>query len=130
MYVGSQAKAAALIGTFAPRLTARIMERLMYSSHQSRARRASGSRSLALFEAGYGGVERGTLEPHILRGRSFYVQATKRPILTTAAAAAALLLGSAIRRQTVRQRYDPVVRHNAAESVDRARARSAAPMSC
>ncbi|CAO4164628.1 SDR family oxidoreductase [Methylorubrum extorquens] len=103
MYVGSQAKAAAVIGTLAPRLTDRIMERLMYSSHQSRTRRSSGSRSRALFEAGYGGQERGTHEPHLLRGRSLYVQATKRPVFTTAAAtAAALLLGTAFRRRMAR----------------------------
>ena len=103
MYVGAQAKAAALIGTLAPRFTDRVMERLMYSSHQSRTRRSSGSPSRALFEAGYGGQERGTHEPHLLRGRSLYVQATKRPVLTAAAAAAAgMLLGTAVRNRMAR----------------------------
>jgi NADP-dependent 3-hydroxy acid dehydrogenase YdfG len=36
MYIGSQAKFAALLGSFAPRLSDKIMERIMYSSHQSR----------------------------------------------------------------------------------------------
>jgi NADP-dependent 3-hydroxy acid dehydrogenase YdfG len=103
MYVGAQAKAAAVIGSFAPRMTDKIMERIMYSSHQSRTRRSSGSRSRALFEAGYGGQERGTHEPHLLRNRSLYVQATKRPVLAAAAAAAAaMLLGTAVRKRMTR----------------------------
>ena len=35
MYVGFQAKAAAVIGAFAPRLTDMVMERIMYTSQQS-----------------------------------------------------------------------------------------------
>jgi NAD(P)-dependent dehydrogenase (short-subunit alcohol dehydrogenase family) len=100
MYVGSQAKLAALIGSFAPRLADRIMERIMYTSHQSRTRVSSGSRSRALFKAGYGGHERGTHEPHMLRNRSLYVQATKRPMLTVAlVAGAGLLAGNAVRNR-------------------------------
>ncbi|MCR0984303.1 SDR family oxidoreductase [Roseomonas populi] len=43
MYVGSQAKAAALIGFLAPHFTDWLMKRLMYTSHQSRTRRSSGA---------------------------------------------------------------------------------------
>jgi NAD(P)-dependent dehydrogenase (short-subunit alcohol dehydrogenase family) len=93
MYVGSQAKLAALLGMFAPRLTDRIMERIMYTSHQARERVSSGPRSRALFEAGYGGHERGTHEPAWLRSSSLYVKATKRPALTAAVAAAAVGAG-------------------------------------
>ena len=84
MYVGSQAKFAALLGAFAPRPTDRIMQRIMYSSHQSRNRVSSGPRPRALFAAGYGGQERGTHEPHLLRSRSLYAKATKRPVATAA----------------------------------------------
>jgi hypothetical protein len=92
MYVGSQAKAAALIGNIAPRLTDMLLERIMYSSQQSRTRRFSGAPERALFEAGYGGQERGTHEPQLRRGRSLYVQATKRPELTLALLGAAAVL--------------------------------------
>jgi NAD(P)-dependent dehydrogenase (short-subunit alcohol dehydrogenase family) len=105
MYVGSQAKLAAVLGSAAPRMMDRIMERIMYTSHQSRDRVSSGSRSRALFEPGYGGHERGTHEPHLLRGSSLYVQATKRPLLTAAlVAGAGLLLRNAIQQAAVSRR--------------------------
>jgi NAD(P)-dependent dehydrogenase (short-subunit alcohol dehydrogenase family) len=99
MYIGSQAKAAAVIGAFAPRFADKLMERMMYSSHQSRHRVSSGSRSRALFEAGYGGQERGTHEPHLLRSRSYYVKATKRPFVTAAVFGAVGLLARAVLRR-------------------------------
>lgn len=99
MYVGSQAKLAALFGNLAPRLTDKIMQRIMYSSQQSRDRVSSGSHSRALFEAGYGGHERGTHEPHLMRRHSYYVKATKRPLATAAVlGAAGLLARAALRR--------------------------------
>ncbi len=111
MYVGSQAKAAALIGNIAPRLTDMIMERIMYSSQQSRTRPSSGAPERALFEAGYGGQERGTHEPQLMRGRSLYVQATKRPEVTLALlGAAAVLAGVAISRGAASPRPAPAVR--------------------
>jgi len=88
MFVGAQAKAAAVLGLVAPRLTDKIMSVWSFTSHQSRTRKSNGDHSRALFEAGYGGHERGTHEPHLLRSRSYYVKATKRPGLT-----AAVLLG-------------------------------------
>jgi NAD(P)-dependent dehydrogenase (short-subunit alcohol dehydrogenase family) len=98
MYVGSQAKAGALFGTLAPRLSDKIMERIMNSSQQSRDRVWSGSRSRALFEPGYGGQARGTHEPAMLRGQSYYAEATKRPFATAAIlAAAGVLVRSALR---------------------------------
>jgi len=84
MYVGSQAKFASLLGAFAPRLTDKLFERIMYTSHQSRTRVSNGSHSRALYEPGYGGHERGTHEPHLLRTQSLYVQASKRPLATAA----------------------------------------------
>ena len=84
MFVGSQAKFAAVLGAVAPRFTDRVMEKLMYTSQQSRTRKASGDHPRALFEAGYGGHERGTHEPHLMRGGSLYVKATKRPTVTVA----------------------------------------------
>jgi NAD(P)-dependent dehydrogenase (short-subunit alcohol dehydrogenase family) len=104
MYIGSQAKAAALIGAIAPRLTDKLMERIMYSSHQSRHRVSSGSRSRALFEAGYGGQERGTHEPHLLRSRSYYVKASKQPVAAVILAGAAMLVLGALLRRTPRPR--------------------------
>lgn len=97
MFVGSQAKIAAILGAIAPRLTDRVMEVLMVTSQQSRDRKASADHQRALFAPGYGGEERGTHEPHLLRRGSLYVKATKRPAQTAAmilgtGAAATLLL--------------------------------------
>src|SRR3954454_3213951 len=77
MFVGAQAKFAAVLGAVAPRFSDRIMETLMYTSHQSRTRKSDGNHSRALYEAGYGGHDRGTHEPHLLRTGSLYVKATK-----------------------------------------------------
>jgi hypothetical protein len=99
MYVGSQAKMAALIGAIAPRLTDKLLERMMYTSHQSHSRVSSGSHSRALFEAGYGGQARGTHEPHLLRRHSYYVKATKRPMATLATAGVMAFLAGAMLRQ-------------------------------
>jgi short-subunit dehydrogenase len=95
MYVGSQAKLAAVIGSFAPRMTDKIMERMMYTSQQSRQRVAKGPPSGALFQPGYGGQARGTHEPHLLRGQSLYVEASKRPAGVAAAVAVAGLIATA-----------------------------------
>jgi hypothetical protein len=95
IHVGSQAKFAALVGSFAPRLTDMIMERIMYSSHQSRSTVSSGSRSRALFEPSYGGHNRGTHEPHLFCRRNFYVEATRRPATTMAAIGGGLFVGVA-----------------------------------
>ncbi len=85
MFVGAQAKAAAVLGLAAPRLTDKVMSIWSFTSHQSRDRVSNGDHSRALFEAGYGGHERGTHEPHLLRSRSYYVKASTRPALTAAA---------------------------------------------
>ena len=92
MFVGAQAKAATMLGLVAPRLTDRLMSVWSFTSHQSRDRVSNGDHRRALFDAGYGGHERGTHEPHLLRSRSYYVKATKRPALT----AAAMLGGGAL----------------------------------
>lgn len=100
MFVGAQAKAAAVLGLVAPRLTDRLMSVWSFTSQQSRTRHASGDLHRALFEAGYGGEERGTHEPHLLRRRSYYVKATKRPGL----AAATLLIGGGLALALVRRK--------------------------
>lgn len=99
MYVGSQSRFATTLGHFAPHLADAVMNAVMYRSHQSRTRIVSGSPERALFEPGYGGEETGTHEPGLLRGRSYYVKATKRPWLTGAGVAGAGLLGWALARQ-------------------------------
>lgn len=66
----ARARMAAVLGLVAPRLTDRLMSVWSFTSQQSRTRHASGDHHRALFEAGYGGEERGTHEPHLLRRRS------------------------------------------------------------
>lgn len=99
MFVGAQAKFAAVLGAVAPRLTDRVMETVMYTSHQSRTRPANDDHRRALFEPGYGGHERGTHEPHLLRSSSLYVKATKRPAVTAAALVGAGALGALLLRR-------------------------------
>jgi len=85
MFVGFQAKAGAVLGALAPRLTDRVMELVMFRSQQ--ADRPSRSRETsALHHAGYGLHERGTHEGHVRR-RSWYVKASKHPVLAAALAA-------------------------------------------
>ena len=98
MFVGAQAKFAAVIGAVAPRLTDRVMEVIMYTGQQSRTRKSNDDHKRALYHSGYGGHERGTHEPHLMRGRSYYVKATKRPALT----AAVMLGGGALAVAAVR----------------------------
>lgn len=94
-----------MIGYFTPRLADKIMERMMYTSHQSRTREANEDHERALFHAGYGGHERGTHEPHLLRKHSYYVKAIKRPALTLAA----LIGGGALAWMATRQRTQPAL---------------------
>ena len=99
MYVGSQAKAAALTGFLFPHFTDWLMKRLMYTSHQSRTRKSSGDPKRALFHAGYGGEERGTHEPHLLRTGSVYVKASEHPLATLATLGLASLALTALLRR-------------------------------
>lgn len=104
MFVGAQAKFAAVIGAVAPRLTDRVMEIIMYTGQQSRTRVANEERNGALYHAGYGGEERGTHEPQWMRHRSFYVKATKRPAVTAAAIlGAATIAAMLLHRVTSRE---------------------------
>ncbi len=63
---------------------------------------SSGSRSRAVYGTGYGGQQRGTHEPALLRNESLYVKASERPMVTAAAIGATTLLSSAVfgRRRT------------------------------
>ncbi len=56
----------------------------MYTGKQSRTRASNDDHHRALFKAGFGGHERSTHEPRLLRSSSLYVKATKRPIVTGA----------------------------------------------
>jgi NAD(P)-dependent dehydrogenase (short-subunit alcohol dehydrogenase family) len=97
MFVGSQAKMAAVIGGIAPRLTDWIMERIMFRNQVSATRPSRGREDNALYEPGYGLHERGTHEGFV-RGRSLYVQATKRPLVTALALLGAGLAAGAVMR--------------------------------
>lgn len=95
MYIGSQAKAIALLGALFPRLTDRLMEKIMYRSQH--AKRPSNPREEnALYEAGYGMHDRGTNKGWI-RSRSDYTKAAKRPIVS-AAVVAGLVAWAAVKR--------------------------------
>ena len=81
MYIGSQAKALELLGTFLPRFTDKLMEVIMYpTQHDNRP--SKPREDSALYHAGYGLHERGTNVGWI-RSESMYVKASKHPLLTT-----------------------------------------------
>jgi len=83
MFVGSQAKLGALVGHLFPRLMDRFMEKTMFWSQRS-SRSLKSREDNALYLAGTGLQERGTHEGWI-RGRSYYVKASKHPALTAMA---------------------------------------------
>jgi short-subunit dehydrogenase len=86
IFVGSQAKIFAVLGTVVPRLVDKIMEVWMFPSQQSSNRPSRSPADNALYEAGYGLHERGTHEGWI-RSRSYYVKATTHPVVTAVAVA-------------------------------------------
>jgi NAD(P)-dependent dehydrogenase (short-subunit alcohol dehydrogenase family) len=107
MFVGAQAKFAAIIGAVAPRLSDRIMEVIMYTGQQSRTRKSNDDHKRALYQAGYGGHARGTHEPHLLRSSSLYVKASKRPILTAAIVLSGAALAMAALRSARNDQAEP-----------------------
>lgn len=86
MYVGGQAKLWAMMGNVAPRLTDKIAEAIMYRGQQSVDRPSKPKEDNALYQPGYGLHERGRNEGYIRSG-SYYVKASKHPVLTTVAIA-------------------------------------------
>ncbi len=85
MFVGGQAKFLALLGRLAPRFTDKFMEKTLYRT-QHDDRPSNPPEASALYKAGYGLHERGTNKGWI-RETSYYVKATKHPVLTSAIAA-------------------------------------------
>jgi len=88
MFVGSQAKFFAVLGALAPRLTDKIMEAWLFYSQRS-SRPSRDIEDNALYKAGYGLHERGTHEGWV-QSSSWYVKASKHPVLTT------LILGTGV----------------------------------
>ncbi|UUI84339.1 SDR family oxidoreductase [Bacillus halotolerans] len=96
MYIGSQAKAIAMLGALFPRLTDRLMEKIMYYS-QHAERPSKPREESALYHAGYGMHDRGTNKGW-LRSRSYYAKATKRPAVTAAVAVGLACVWAAVKR--------------------------------
>jgi short-subunit dehydrogenase len=78
MYVGFQAKALAVIGGLAPRLSDKVIELWGFPSQQS-DRPSRDREDNALYHAGYGLHERGTHQGWI-RSESWFVKAEKIPV--------------------------------------------------
>jgi short-subunit dehydrogenase len=94
IFVGTQAKLAAVVGNLLPRFADKFMEMYMYRSQL--ADRPSQPRDTpGLHEPGYSLQERGTHQGFV-RGRSLYVRASTHPVLTAALglASVALVLGA------------------------------------
>ncbi|WP_138419320.1 SDR family oxidoreductase [Aquibacillus sediminis] len=99
MYVGSQAKLLALLGTLFPRLTDKLIEMLMAPTQYAN-RPSDSNNNSALYHAGYGMHERGTNVGWI-REQSIYVKAAKQPALSaiTVAAIGGIFLAIARRKK-------------------------------
>lgn len=85
MYVGGQAKLLAVLGRLAPRFSDKLIEKTLYRT-QHDDRPSNPPEASALYKAGYGLHERGTNKGWI-RETSYYVKATKHPVLSSAIAA-------------------------------------------
>ncbi|RRW44113.1 SDR family NAD(P)-dependent oxidoreductase [Pseudomonas luteola] len=86
MFVGSEAKVLAWLSALSPRLTDKLMNKIMY--HSQYADRPSRSREdNALYEPGYGLHERGTHQGCSYRSRSYYVKMSKHPMMSSVAIA-------------------------------------------
>jgi short-subunit dehydrogenase len=85
MYVGFQAKALAVLGGIAPRLSDKVIELWGFPSQQS-DRPSRDREDNALYHAGYGMHERGTHQGWIRSG-SWFVQVEKNPAAATLAIA-------------------------------------------
>jgi short chain dehydrogenase len=85
MYVGFQAKALAVLGGIAPRLSDKLIEFWAFPSQQS-DRPSRDREDNALYHAGYGMHERGTRQGWIRSG-SWFVKAEKYPVAATLAIA-------------------------------------------
>lgn len=86
MYVGFQAKSLAVIGRLAPRLTDKWMELTLFRTQQDPKRPINPPEANGLYEPGYGMHERGTNKGWV-RKNSWYVKASKHPMLSVAAIA-------------------------------------------
>lgn len=93
MYIGFQARAGAVLGAIAPRLTDFIMEKTMFRAHKHDLP-SRGPDENALWHADFGGRERGK---HLgwFRSTSWYTKASTHPLATglILAGAAAAVLG-------------------------------------
>ncbi|WP_407371332.1 SDR family oxidoreductase [Carnobacterium sp.] len=83
IFVGSQAKIFVVLGRVFPRFTDKLVEKIMYPT-QHLDKQSNPPEESALYHAGYGLHERGTKEGWV-RSNSYYVKATKHPMITTAA---------------------------------------------
>jgi short-subunit dehydrogenase len=92
IFVGSQAKLAAVAGSLMPRLLDKVMEKVMFRTQQGdKPSRPPGDD--ALYQAGYGLHERAG-QIGWMRSGSFYTRASEHPISTSLAAAAAIGLAA------------------------------------
>lgn len=92
MYVGGMSKLTAVLNDFFPRFTDRFVEKVVYPSQYSDLPSKSQEES-SLYQAGYGLHERGTNRGW-KRKRSYYVKASKHPVLTTAVIVSVAILGT------------------------------------
>lgn len=92
LYVGGMAKFTTALTHFFPRFTDRFVEKVMYPSQYNSEQPSKSKEESSLYKAGYGLHERGTNKGWI-RKRSYYVKASKHPILTTFAVASVAILG-------------------------------------
>ncbi|HYP25721.1 MAG TPA: SDR family oxidoreductase [Blastocatellia bacterium] len=98
VFVGGGGKALSVSGEYAPRLTDKVMELLMFDLQKS-DRPASESRKNGLYEASGSLEERGGYEGHVSES-SLYTRASLHPVITGAAVVGAGLAVAALWRRS------------------------------
>lgn len=91
VYVGGQSKFLTVLSHMLPRFTDKFVEKVMHPS-QYDSRPSKPKEESSLYHAGYGLHERGTNKGWI-RKKSYYVKATKNPVLATVAVTSLALIG-------------------------------------
>jgi short-subunit dehydrogenase len=86
MYVGFQSKSLAVLGRLVPRTMDKWMEKTMFRTQQDPKRPINPPEMNGLYAPDYGMHERGTNKGWV-RQKSWYVKASKHPVLSTAALA-------------------------------------------
>src|SRR4051812_21254805 len=131
LYVGSQAKALAILGRLAPRLTDKAMERYMYWGQQDPDRPSPPREESALHQPGRDPLRERGSHPGLRRSHSFYLTGQEhRRARDAALAGVAAAAAVAIARRRVQRRSAPPPGARARGPARPRRGRGEVPRAC